>query len=85
MQTLDERRREIREFPSLRGPAIADTGTDIVHVQVANVSHAGLMIELTESVSLPASFMLLFGDARQACELRWRNGAFAGVRLTDAT
>lgn len=81
MQIPTERRHEDREAPTLRGPAIADLGQARVAVSVLNVSHAGLMMELTEEATLPTSFTLLFADAKQPCELVWRKGTIAGVRF----
>lgn len=84
MNTTNDRRHEMREAPILRGPAVADTGQALVDVSVLNVSLTGLMMKLSEDHDLPASFTLLFYEARQPCELIWKNGPFAGVRFAES-
>jgi hypothetical protein len=53
---------------------------------IADISHNGACLVLTNDEELPARFFLLLtskGETRRCCRVIWRTGTTAGVEFTD--
>ena len=78
-----ERRIRPRDRVRVEATMVLDDGLVRLPAKVRDASPFGARIELSEALTVPERFYVLFGHRLELCRLVWQNGAEMGLVYED--
>lgn len=82
MDTIADRRNELRTPPVLRGPGVIIAAGARIPVTIVNVSVSGIMLSVPDEAVLSGPVALEIGAVARPCDLIWQSGSRIGLRFS---